>query len=375
MTMPGRKYQASPTSKYRYSINGQEKESELNENITTAEYWEYDSRIVRRWNTDPVVKAEESPYMCFSGNPIWLSDPNGDTPGDSIKHRIIDNHGNEITKPTVIDLSCYNARGVPGMKCVGDNRVEVTPGTYSMPDRNNNSVSLVNTFIQNPTDADGGNKYTWNPGSPPTSPTEPPPPPIVAAQPTLQYNNQITAATAVRGVIGQMNANLANQNWVITGLGNTFINPAAANAAIGAYARQLRGFGITTTNLTIGTSLASATTPDNIPGRNGAGVIRDRAATVSGILGSFGVRVGTVNAIYGQRPPALTAQTNANQVGIRGWNVTTQAMQRQILRGNVVPGSVQPVQGQNPVGPIFQRNTGGAAPRSGNYTGRWRPTL
>jgi len=78
--MPGRKSKQAG-SDYRYSINGQEKETELNENITTAEFWEYDSRIVRRWNLDPVLKDDESPYLCFSGNPIWFSDPNGDDGG------------------------------------------------------------------------------------------------------------------------------------------------------------------------------------------------------------------------------------------------------------------------------------------------------
>jgi len=75
--MPGRKYQVTSTSKYRYSINGQEKESDLNENITTAQYWEYDSRIGRRWNVDPVFKANESPYAVFGNNPIRAVDPNG----------------------------------------------------------------------------------------------------------------------------------------------------------------------------------------------------------------------------------------------------------------------------------------------------------
>ena len=75
--MPGRKYRRAG-SDYRYSINGQEKESELSDNITTALFWEYDSRIVRRWNIDPVKKEYESPYASFSNNPIWFSDPNGD---------------------------------------------------------------------------------------------------------------------------------------------------------------------------------------------------------------------------------------------------------------------------------------------------------
>jgi len=76
--MPGRKYSA-PNSNYRYSINGQEKETELNPNITSAEFWMYDSRLGRRWNVDPVVKEFESPYACFSNNPIARIDVNGDS--------------------------------------------------------------------------------------------------------------------------------------------------------------------------------------------------------------------------------------------------------------------------------------------------------
>ena len=82
MQMPGRRYQATTSVNYRYSINGQEKENDFNENITTALYWEYDSRTVKRWNIDPKQKIYESPYLCFSGNPVLLSDPNGDQAGD-----------------------------------------------------------------------------------------------------------------------------------------------------------------------------------------------------------------------------------------------------------------------------------------------------
>lgn len=82
--MPGRSYTAS-SSKYRYGFNGQEKSTEIAEGLTTAMYWEYDSRIGRRWNIDPVLKVGESPYLCFSGNPILLSDPNGDVSGDPTK--------------------------------------------------------------------------------------------------------------------------------------------------------------------------------------------------------------------------------------------------------------------------------------------------
>ncbi|MCX6350242.1 MAG: ImmA/IrrE family metallo-endopeptidase [Bacteroidetes bacterium] len=63
---------------YRYSINGQEKESELNEDFTTAEYWEYDSRSGRRWNLDCVPTPDKSLYLVFDGNPIMNVDQNGD---------------------------------------------------------------------------------------------------------------------------------------------------------------------------------------------------------------------------------------------------------------------------------------------------------
>jgi hypothetical protein len=47
-------------------------------NSYTAEFWQYDSRLGRRWNTDPVVKYFESSYACFGGNPIMNVDPKGD---------------------------------------------------------------------------------------------------------------------------------------------------------------------------------------------------------------------------------------------------------------------------------------------------------
>ncbi len=75
MVMPGRNYSAG--SEYRYGFNGQEKSAEIFEGSTTAEYWEYDSRTGRRWNADPSVKAYESSYLTFAGNPIWFMDRNG----------------------------------------------------------------------------------------------------------------------------------------------------------------------------------------------------------------------------------------------------------------------------------------------------------
>ncbi|MEO7311692.1 MAG: hypothetical protein ABIX01_14910 [Chitinophagaceae bacterium] len=79
MALVGRTYSAG--SQYRYGFNRQEKSLEIDPggNLTTATFWEYDSRIGRRWNVDPIVKEGQSPYGCFSNNPICNIDPFGDS--------------------------------------------------------------------------------------------------------------------------------------------------------------------------------------------------------------------------------------------------------------------------------------------------------
>ncbi len=60
-------------------MNTQEKDNEIygEGNSYSAEYWQYDARLGRRWNVDPVVKVHESPYATFANNPIWFVDPSG----------------------------------------------------------------------------------------------------------------------------------------------------------------------------------------------------------------------------------------------------------------------------------------------------------
>lgn len=68
---------------YRFAFNGQTRDDEVygvTGSLNTALFWEYDTRLGRRWNVDPVVKEEESPYACFNGNPIQKTDVNGDDP-------------------------------------------------------------------------------------------------------------------------------------------------------------------------------------------------------------------------------------------------------------------------------------------------------
>jgi RHS repeat-associated protein len=76
MLMPGRNYNAT---EYRYGFGGQEKDDEIagSGNSYTAEYWQYDSRLGRRWNVDPITYPWQSSYAAFNNNPIYFTDPLG----------------------------------------------------------------------------------------------------------------------------------------------------------------------------------------------------------------------------------------------------------------------------------------------------------
>jgi hypothetical protein len=65
---------------YRFGgAGGQEKDNEIFIGAYTAEFWEYDSRLGRRWNVDPETAhfPWQTSYSGFDNNPILLIDPNG----------------------------------------------------------------------------------------------------------------------------------------------------------------------------------------------------------------------------------------------------------------------------------------------------------
>ncbi|MEA1981390.1 MAG: hypothetical protein U9N54_10490, partial [candidate division Zixibacteria bacterium] len=85
MEMLGRSFNPS---EYRFGFNGQEKDDEIcgNGNSYTAEFWQYDPRLGRRWNIDPVDKPWMSSYHAFSNKPILNIDPNGALDDDVFKN-------------------------------------------------------------------------------------------------------------------------------------------------------------------------------------------------------------------------------------------------------------------------------------------------
>ena len=80
MMMPARTFRGGPGI-YRYGFNRQEKSIEIdpNGNSMTAEFWQYDARLGKRWNVDPRLTTGVSPYSAFLNNPILNIDPIGDT--------------------------------------------------------------------------------------------------------------------------------------------------------------------------------------------------------------------------------------------------------------------------------------------------------
>jgi YD repeat-containing protein len=71
---------ASELDGYRYGFNSQEKTNEIagNGNHNTAQFWEYDTRLARRWNLDPKPNADLSSYAVLGNNPILMVDLLGD---------------------------------------------------------------------------------------------------------------------------------------------------------------------------------------------------------------------------------------------------------------------------------------------------------
>ena len=65
---------------YLRGFNGMEKDDEISSDHYTAEFWEYESRLGKRWNLDPVHQVNISDYAVLRNNPLSVVDPFGDKP-------------------------------------------------------------------------------------------------------------------------------------------------------------------------------------------------------------------------------------------------------------------------------------------------------
>lgn len=174
--MPQRQF--NPTN-YRYGMNGQEKDDEIN-NIPgtnySAEFWQYDSRLGRRWNTDPIIKPWESPYESFSDNPIVYIDPFGDfeTKFGAYVYKIF--HGGKVVKAQFgphageyyVDKKVYGDKGAKGSghtlpEAVVHDKVTYDWGGSSVAEYGRGAVGALGNFLKFAIGG-GGNK-TYKEGS------------------------------------------------------------------------------------------------------------------------------------------------------------------------------------------------------------------
>jgi RHS repeat-associated protein len=81
---------------YRYGFNTQEKDDEVagEGNSYTAEFWQFDSRLGRRFNVDPVDQVSVSNYAVLKNNPLLMID----IKGDKSNSRHLDSDGNVIAE-------------------------------------------------------------------------------------------------------------------------------------------------------------------------------------------------------------------------------------------------------------------------------------
>jgi hypothetical protein len=169
-----------PKDKYPFGFNGQMKMNEIAGvgNHNTALFWEYDTRLGRRWNIDPVKKEWESSYATFSSNPIWYSDILGNT--------------SVTTSPSTSSPSGSTQNDCPE----NDENKDDTPPNSN---KNNSDDADVNTSNVGSTGdgTSGGGSNTDPDANPDPSPDPDPPPPPAPDGGQLSWRSfQFTKMTA-----------------------------------------------------------------------------------------------------------------------------------------------------------------------------------
>ena len=137
---------------YKYGFNGQEKDNEVYGagNLNTAEFWQYDTRLGRRWNLDPKPLPSISQYACFANSPIWMKDVKGDSAAvfypDGTFWKVINDGKKEWT-------ILHYASTTEVMKVVNGNQVKITsyskPSTYQFADPVGDVKDIKNGVIKN----------------------------------------------------------------------------------------------------------------------------------------------------------------------------------------------------------------------------------
>ena len=158
----------------RVGFNGQEKDDEISGsgNVMSAENWEYDTRLGRRWNIDPVIKSWESPYATFNNSPVVYADPKGldgiatvDKEKKTVNIKMDIHYSKEN-----IDNKDYGKNGIASYGETIDKMKTTLTDTYSKIDKvkvsgEDYTVSFEFNFIEHPTDQARDEAVKNNPAS------------------------------------------------------------------------------------------------------------------------------------------------------------------------------------------------------------------
>jgi hypothetical protein len=113
-------------------------------NIYTAAHWEYDARLGRRWNVDPITQPWQSPYATFNNNPIIFVDPSGlfATRGEARAYRKEHDLKGRVRKGSDGTFSIDNKKD--GTSIFRDNDFGVTKAVLIEAERTKGKVSNIN---------------------------------------------------------------------------------------------------------------------------------------------------------------------------------------------------------------------------------------
>jgi hypothetical protein len=161
--MEGRSYEGDTSLKYRFGFNTQEIDDEVygKGNVTAAEFWEYDSRLGRRWNMDIILKLNESPFATFSNNPVVFIDILGNTDFINTDGVWIGTDGDATKNITVVVTDYTLAKKIAKQSAKGNDYTTPIPNDkfYELPAKVvlEAAVAVLDESLKTtPEDPDGG---------------------------------------------------------------------------------------------------------------------------------------------------------------------------------------------------------------------------
>lgn len=153
--MPGRSFNSGD---YRYGgAGGQEKDDEISGtgNSYTAQYWQYDPRLGRRWNVDPVTYPWQSSYATFNNNPVVFVDPLGlwGTRKEARQHKKDNNLSGRVRKRgseyAIFDKKGHTVTwGGSGVPIMTSAYVETKGNAQGLSNYNNKNRNLRDRLVE-----------------------------------------------------------------------------------------------------------------------------------------------------------------------------------------------------------------------------------